>query len=100
MSEREDDALRRRIAQAAARGVAGGSDATRAVFRAARRVAGGWVPEDQLPSHAEVCDEVTRGLDPAVAAARQHRRCRWCRLVQRPRGRPPPAHQLSSQLAV
>ena len=70
MSDRDDDALRRRIAQAAARGVAGGSDATRAVFRAARRVAGGWVPADQLPSHAEVCDEVTRGLDPAVAAAR------------------------------
>jgi hypothetical protein len=69
MSDRADDALRRRIAQAAARGVAGGSDATRAVFRAARRVAGGWVPEDQLPSRAEVCADATRAIDPAVAAA-------------------------------
>jgi len=58
MSDREDDALRRRIA------------ATRAVFRAARRVAGGWVPEDRLPSSAEVRDEVARTLDPATAAAR------------------------------
>ena len=70
MSERNDDALRRRIARAAARGVAGGSDATRAVFRAARRVAGGWVPEDQLPHAAEVRDEVVRSLDPSAAAAR------------------------------
>jgi hypothetical protein len=70
MSERADDRLRRRIAQAAARGVAGGSDATRAVFRAARRVAGGWVPEDQLPSPAEVQHEVARAIDPAAAAAR------------------------------
>jgi hypothetical protein len=70
MSERDEDALRRRIARAAARGVAGGSDATRAVFRAARRVAGGWVPEDQLPTAAEVRDEVVRAIDPAAAAAR------------------------------
>ena len=70
MSDRADDRLRRRIAQAAARGVAGGSDATRAVFRAARRVAGGWVPADRLPSNAEVREEVARGLDPAAAAAR------------------------------
>jgi len=70
MSDRSDDKLRRRIAAAAARGVAGGSDATRAVFRAARRVAGGWVPDDQLPSGAEVRDEVARTLDPAAAASR------------------------------
>jgi len=70
MSDRSDDKLRRRIAAAAARGVSGGSDATRAMFRAARRVAGGWVPEDQLPSNAEVRDEVARTLDPAAAAAR------------------------------
>ena len=70
MSDREDDALRRRIAAAAARGVAGGSDATRAVFRAARRVAGGWVPADRLPTAAEVGDQVARTLDPAAAAAR------------------------------
>lgn len=70
MSERADDRLRRRIAQAAARGVAGGSDATRAVFRAARRVAGGWVSEDQLPSPVEVQHEVARAIDPFAAAAR------------------------------
>jgi hypothetical protein len=70
MSDRSDDKLRRRIAAAAARGVSRGSDATRAVFRAARRVAGGWVPEDGLPTAAEVNDEVARTLDPATAAAR------------------------------
>jgi len=70
MSPPEDDPLRRRIAREAARGVAGGSDATRAVFRAARRVAGGWVPSDRLPSPAEVGDEVQRAVDPAAAAAR------------------------------
>jgi hypothetical protein len=69
MSDRADDKLRRRIAAAAARGMAGGTDATRAVFRAARRVAGGWVPEDRLPSNAEVRDAVARRLDPAAAAA-------------------------------
>jgi hypothetical protein len=69
MSDRADDKLRRRIAASAARGMAGGTDATRAVFRAARRVAGGWVPEDRLPSNAEVRDAVARRLDPAAAAA-------------------------------
>jgi hypothetical protein len=69
MSDRADDKLRRRIAASAARGMAGGTDATRAVFRAARRVAGGWVPEDRLPSNAEVRDALARRLDPAVAAA-------------------------------
>lgn len=69
MSDRADDKLRRRIAASAARGMAGGSDATRAVFRAARRVAGGWVPEEGLPSNAEVRDALARSLDPAVAAA-------------------------------
>lgn len=48
------DGLRRRIAAEAARGVAAGSDARRAVFRAARRVARGWVPADQLPGPAEI----------------------------------------------
>lgn len=70
MSDSSDDKLRRRIAAAAARGVSRGSDATRAVFRAARRVAGGWVPEDGLPTAAEVHDEVARTLDPATTAAR------------------------------
>jgi hypothetical protein len=69
MSDRADDKLRRRIAAAAARGMAGGTDATRAVFRAARRVAGGWVPDDRLPSGAEVRQEAARMLDPATAAA-------------------------------
>jgi hypothetical protein len=58
------DRLRQRIAEDAARAMAGGSDARRAVFRAARRVARGWVPDDRLPDAAEVCDEVRRGLDP------------------------------------
>lgn len=49
-----NDALRRRIAAEAARGVAAGSDAKRAVFRAARRLARGWVPPDRLPTSAEV----------------------------------------------
>ena len=70
MTTRDDDAQRRRIAREAARGMAGGSDATRAVFRAARRVTGGWVPADRLPSPAEVRDEVHRAIDPAAAAAR------------------------------
>lgn len=48
------DGLRRRIAAEAARGVAAGSDARRAVFRAARRVARGWVPPDRLPDISEV----------------------------------------------
>lgn len=64
------DKLRRRITGAAARGVASGSDTRRAVFRAARRVARGWVPPDQLPGPAEVRGEVERQLDPAAAAAR------------------------------
>ena len=59
------DPLRRRIAREAGRGVAGGSDARRAVFRAARRVAGEWVPADQLPGPAEVREEAHRRIDPA-----------------------------------
>jgi hypothetical protein len=61
------DRLRQRIATEAARGVARGSDATRATFRAARRVARGWVPDDRLPDHREVCDEVRRTLDATAA---------------------------------
>jgi len=53
-----NDKLRRRIALEAARGVAAGSDARRAVFRAARRVARGWVPADTLPDAAEVTGAV------------------------------------------
>lgn len=64
------DKLRRRIAGSAARAVTSGSDSRRAVFRAARRVARGWVPPDQLPGPAEVRGEVERQLDPAAAAAR------------------------------
>ena len=59
------DKLRQRIAEEAARMVAKGSDSTRSRFRAARRVARGWVPEEQLPSHDEIRREVTRGNDPA-----------------------------------
>ena len=64
------DKLRRRIAREAARGVAAGSDSRRAVFRAARRVARGWVSGDRLPGHDEVRGEVERTLDPGAAAAR------------------------------
>lgn len=60
-----NDKLRRRIALEAARGMAAGSDARRAVFRAARRVARGWVPDDSLPAAAEVTAAVSRGLDRA-----------------------------------
>jgi hypothetical protein len=70
MSDQTEDKLRRQIAAAAARGVAGGSDARRAMFRAARRLAGGWVPEDQLPGPAEIRGEVEKSLDPAAALAR------------------------------
>lgn len=63
------DARRRRIADDAARRVVAGSDARRAVFRAARHVAHGWVPDDQLPTTDEVRDGATRRLDPARAVA-------------------------------
>lgn len=53
-SGERDDPLRRRIAGEAARGVAAGSDAKQAVFRAARRLTRGWVPPERLPSAAEV----------------------------------------------
>lgn len=59
------DRMRRRIAQQAARAVSAGSDTRRAVFRAARRVARGWVPADELPDAAQVRAEVHRGLDPS-----------------------------------
>lgn len=61
--------LRHRIAGEAARGVAAGSDTRRAVFRAARRVARDWVPEDQLPDDAAVRDEVHRRLDATESLA-------------------------------
>ena len=61
--------LRHRIAGEAARGVAAGSDTRRAVYRAARRVARDWVPEDQLPDDAQVRDEVHRRLDATGSLA-------------------------------
>jgi hypothetical protein len=63
------DKLRQRIAEEAARMVAKGGDSTKSRFRAARRVARGWVPEEQLPSHDEIRREVTRGSDPAGGLA-------------------------------
>lgn len=65
-----DDQLRRRIAREAGRGMARGSDARRATFRAARRVAREWVPADRIPGPAEVREEAHRQLDPAGAIAR------------------------------
>jgi len=61
--------LRRRITGEAAAGVTRGSDARRAVFRAARRVAHDWVPEDQLPAVTEVRDEVHRRIDATGSLA-------------------------------
>jgi len=49
--------------------VAGGGDSARARFRAARRVARGWVPEDRLPSHEEIRREVNRESDPSAGLA-------------------------------
>jgi len=70
--ERRDasaDKLRQRIAEEAARMMANGSDATRSRFRAARRVARGWVPEEQLPSHEQIRREVSRQSGPAGGSA-------------------------------
>jgi hypothetical protein len=64
------DTLRQRIATEAARGIEAGSDARRAVFRAARRVARGWVPDDQLPSRDEITGEAQHRVDPTRALAR------------------------------
>jgi hypothetical protein len=61
--------LRRRITGEAARGVVRGTDARRAVFRAARRVARDWVPADQLPASEEVRDEVHRRIDATGSLA-------------------------------
>jgi hypothetical protein len=63
------DKLRQRIAAEAARSVTGGSDARRAVFRAARRVARSWVPDDRLPGHDEVRREVQQRIDPDSSVA-------------------------------
>ncbi len=63
------DRRRRRIAVDAAQRVTGGSDARRAVFRAARRVAREWVPDDELPDEAEIRGEVHRQLDPSGSLA-------------------------------
>jgi len=64
--------LRRRIAREAARMVNEGADSARSRLRAARRVARGWVPEEQLPSHDEIRREIPGGSAgrPAVGAGR------------------------------
>jgi hypothetical protein len=56
MSEADphDDKLRRRIAFEAARLTAQGVDSQRSRLRAARRIARGWVPKHQLPTHDEI----------------------------------------------
>lgn len=59
------DKLRRRIAAEAARIVSHGGDSKRARYRAARRLARGWVAEEDLPTH----DEVRRGIGPHAAGA-------------------------------
>lgn len=57
--------LRRRIAEEAARILSRGGDSKRARYRAARRLARGWVPEGDLPTH----DEVRRELGPHAVGA-------------------------------
>ena len=49
--------------------MAAGSDAKRAVFRAARRLSRGWVPPDRLPS----VDEVRARVEPVLAPSRSGR---------------------------
>ena len=61
--------LRRRIAAEAARLVARGGDSERSRYRAARRVARGWVPPGQIPEHDEVRRELQRVEDPGHAFA-------------------------------
>ncbi len=63
------DRLRQRITREAAHQVTRGTDTRRAVFRAARRVAREWVPDDRLPGDAEVSREVHRRLDPTGSLA-------------------------------
>ncbi|MFM1997778.1 MAG: Multifunctional protein [Planctomycetota bacterium] len=66
-SSRHDAAaakLRQRMAEEAARLVARGGDIKRARYQAARRVARGWVPEEDLPSPEAIRREVSRGSDP------------------------------------
>ena len=65
----DPDRLRQRIVGEAARGVTGGSDARRAVFRAARRVAGEWVSADRLPDAGEIRADVHRRLDATESLA-------------------------------
>ncbi len=61
-SSDSSDKLRRRIASVAAKLLADGHDSQRARLRAARRVAGRWVDDDELPDHAEI----RRQIDPAA----------------------------------
>lgn len=56
--------LRQRMAEEAARLVARGGDIKRARYQAARRVARGWVPEEDLPSPEAIRREVNRGTGP------------------------------------
>lgn len=67
------DGLRRRITAEAARSVAAGHDARRAVFRAARRAGHGWVSPERLPGVAEVraaAEAASRASPPAAAGDR------------------------------
>jgi hypothetical protein len=63
------DRLRQRITGEAARHVARGTDSRRAIFRAARSVARGWVPDDRLPDTEDVRREVHRHLDATGSLA-------------------------------
>jgi hypothetical protein len=51
------------MAEEAARIVARGGDIARARYQAARKVARGWVPEEELPSPDAIRHEVSRGTD-------------------------------------
>ena len=78
---RDHDGLRRRIAAEAARSVAAGTDARRAVFRAARRVARGWVPPDRLPGLDELRGDVATRHCPGHGGAGAGRLDRVAALV-------------------
>lgn len=59
------DKLRRRTAHEAARLVSEGRDIATARFRAARRVHGEWVPEEDLPAEGEIRQALNPASNPA-----------------------------------
>ena len=60
------DKIRQRMALEAARLVNEGRDIATARYRAARAVQRGWVPEEDLPSTAEIRQALTAASQPAL----------------------------------